>query len=125
MLRTDGLCNQLGQDVFLIMFWDGGDDGSQRRNIGKLVLLGQLGTQRVEVDISRGFAVFGCLVILNQGVGNIGAASKESLTLGRKFSALLLRHRDRRRGHGSGGHGRAPWVTEDVWRVGSVQDGNS
>ena len=93
--RTDRLCDQLVQNVFLVMFRDGSDNGGQGRYIGKLVLLGQLGSQRVEVNISGGLAVLGRLMVFNQGVGNIGTASKESLALSCKVGTLLLRRRHR------------------------------
>lgn len=37
--RADGLCNQFGEDIFLIVLWDSGDDGRQRGLVLQIVFL--------------------------------------------------------------------------------------
>lgn len=39
MRHTDRLGDELVEDVFLVVFGNGGDDGGERRDIGQLVLL--------------------------------------------------------------------------------------
>lgn len=102
ILLTDRLCDESREDVFLVVFGDRSNDGRERGNIGQFVLLCQLRTQRVEVDISPRPAILGGLVVFDQGVGKICAAPQEALALWRKLDAFLLRRGDRRhrgRGH--------------------------
>lgn len=96
--RTNRLRYQLVKYIFLVMLGYSSDDGSQWRNIGQLVFLGQLGTQRVQVDIFAGFAILLRFVIFDQCVRHVGAASQEALAFRRKLGALLFR--------GSNCHGR-------------------
>lgn len=96
--RTNRLRYQLVKYIFLVMLGYSSDDGSQWRNIGQLVFLGQLGTQRVQVDVFAGFAILLRFVIFDQCVRHVGAASQEALAFRRKLGALLFR--------GSNCHGR-------------------
>lgn len=57
------------------MFRNSSNDGCQRWCVLQLVLPGHLVPERVEVDILWRTAVFGCLMILDEGVGDVGAAS--------------------------------------------------
>ena len=97
------LCNQLGQNIFLVVFGNGGDDGSQGGHVVDLVLFGEPGPQRVQIKVLLWTRrVLGSLVILYEGVGDICAASEEALVLRREvraFLALRLRHRHRSRRH--------------------------
>ena len=50
--RADGLGDQLGQDVLLVVLGHGGDDGRQRRHGADPVLLGAPRTQAVKVQVA-------------------------------------------------------------------------
>ena len=85
------------QNIFLVVLGNSSNNGRQRRDTGKLMLLGHLGTQRVEVDVARTAAILGGFVIFDEGVGDVGAASQEALALGRNVGSAPL-------GGGDGGN---------------------
>lgn len=91
---TDWLGDQPREDVLLVVFGDGGDDGRQRWHIVDLVLFRKLGSQCVEVDVfPRTGRVSGCLVIFDQGAGDVCAASEEPLVLWWEVRVLLAQRR--------------------------------
>lgn len=91
---TDWLSNQPREDVLLVVFGDGGDDGRQRRHIVDLVLFRKLGSQCVEVDVlPRTGRVSGCLVIFDQGAGDVCAAPEEPFVLWWEIRILLAQRR--------------------------------
>ena len=100
---TYWLGHQPRQDVLLVVLRYGSNNGRQRRDIVQLVLPRELGPQRVEVQIPLGLGgILGRLVLLDEGIGNVGAAAQETFRLGREVGALLARgggHRRRGRGH--------------------------
>ncbi len=112
--HTDGLGDELVENVFLVVFGNGGNDGGQRRDVGKLVLLGQLVAQGVEVDVATRTTILAGLVVLDQGIGDVGAATKIALALGGQVGAFLL-------GCGGGRYrdcsGRHDGFVRRVWRV--------
>jgi hypothetical protein len=82
---TDWLCDEFGEDVLLVLFGNGGNDGRQRRHVADLVLLGEFAAQRVQVDVLPGRAGVSRAseVVFDKGIGDLGAAAQEALTLGR------------------------------------------
>ena len=72
------------------------------------MLFGELGPQRVEVDVSGRLSILGGFVIFDEGVGNIGAAPQEAFAFWRQVCTLFLERRDHGRRHGSG-HGSEFW----------------
>ena len=86
---SDGLGDKSRQDVFLVVFGDGGDDGGQWRNIVDLVLLRELGSQAVEVNVLLRTAVLGGFMVFDERVRDVGTASKESVVFGRQAGVLL------------------------------------
>lgn len=99
---TDGFGDQPREDVLLVVFGHGGDDGGQWRYIVDLVLLCKLGPQCVEVDILLGlFGILDGLIVLDQGAGDVCAASEEALVFWREIRLLLAYRRSYRCcGHG-------------------------
>jgi hypothetical protein len=97
---TNRFCNQLGQNIFLVMLGNRSDDGSQRRCVLKLVLLGDLVPQRIEVDIFGRSAILSGFMVLDEGVGDVGTAPQETLTLWSEIGRLPVRRNGRGRNCG-------------------------
>ncbi len=90
MPPTNGLGDQPGEDVFLIVLRHGGDDGREGRHAAHLVFLRIFRAQPVQVDVSRRLrAVLGRLVVVDERLCNVGAASQEPLVFWRQVSLSL------------------------------------
>lgn len=102
--HTDGLRNQLGKDIFLVMLRDSRDNGRQWGLCSQGMLFGDLTPQFVEVDISLGFLGIALrFIFLDEGIRNIGASSHKTFILRGKFG-IFLRLGKWRHSHCSGRH---------------------
>lgn len=103
--HTDRLCNQLGKDIFLVMFRHGSNNGRKWRLVAQAVLPRNLTPQLVEIDILLGLGRIDlALIVLDEDIGDIRTGSHIPFILRGQLG--LLRPGGGRHGHGHGGHGR-------------------
>lgn len=91
---SDGLGDEFGQDVFLILLRHCGNDVCERRLARKEVLFGKLAAKAVEVDIFWFIAwlLLALFMVFHEGIGTVGACAQVSFWFWRQFGELGVGH---------------------------------